>query len=148
MNNRDNKGRFARSGNFVKKWIGRMAIVMVVLWGMTGTLKLGQHLFPIKVYAQQVVTVKDTTLSPVMVRIAKCESGNVQKGNDGQIVIHVNKDGSYDMGLFQINSTWNKTATKLGYDLTNDKDNQSFAEWLYENIGTSPWSSSSTCWNR
>ena len=146
--NRDNRGRFARSGMFMKKWIGRSALLMVVLWGMTGTLKLGQHLFPVKVYAQQVVTVKDTTLSPVMVRIAKCESGNVQKGKDGQIVIHVNKDGSYDMGLFQINSTWNKTATKLGYDLTNNNDNQSFAEWLYENIGTSPWSSSSQCWNK
>lgn len=146
--NRDSKGRFSRGGQFVKKWLKRSAILMLVLWGMTGTLKLGQHLYPVTVYAEKTIEVPVSKgLSPVMERIAKCESGNVQKGKDGQIIIHVNKDGTYDMGLFQINSSWNKTATKLGYDLTNDKDNQAFAEWLYENIGTSPWYSSQKCWS-
>jgi hypothetical protein len=139
-------GRFSR---FLKKWLKRSAWACVIAWALVGSLKIGQHYFPQTVYAEKTVEVPiEKGLSPVMQRIAKCESGNTQKGKDGQLVIHVNSDGSYDQGTFQINSNWNSTATKLGYDLTNEKDNQSFAEWLYENVGTSPWSASSKCWNK
>lgn len=135
-------------GRFMTKWLKRIGWSCVIAWALVGALKFGQHYFPENkiVYAQ--VTVKDTTLSPVMQRIEQCESTNRQKGKDGQVIVHINKDGTYDMGKFEINSTWNATATKMGYDLTNENDNQAFAVWIYENRGTGDWYSSSNCWNK
>jgi hypothetical protein len=65
---------------------------------------------------------------------------------NGQVLIHVNNNGTVDIGIAQINSIWFATATKLGYDLTKEKDNIAFAEWLYENKGTSAWDSSRANW--
>ena len=87
-------------------------------------------------------------IASVMQRIASCESSNSQYDKSGQVLIHVNSDKSYDIGMFQINSIWETQATKLGYDLTKQKDNQEFALWLYENEGTGSWSASSKCWSK
>jgi hypothetical protein len=95
----------------------------------------------------QVQIVVSTTTPPVMQRIQKCESGGTQT-KDGQTLININSNGSYDSGLYQINSFWNKEATKLGYDLSKADDNNRFAMYLYENYGTSPWSSSEKCWSK
>lgn len=137
-----------RVSKIIKSVIWNSAKLCVVVWLMVGSAATYNHLKPIKVYAQQVVTVKDTTLSPVMQRIEKCESSASQTGRDGQTTIHVNSDGSYDTGIFQINSTWNKTATKMGLDLNKQADNEAFAEYLYENVGTQPWYSSAKCWQK
>lgn len=86
--------------------------------------------------------------SPVMDRIMNCESsGQHLSLKDGQVIVHVNKDGTYDVGVYQINSIWNQTATKLGYNLFLEVDNKAFAMWLYKNKGTGPWYSSQKCWN-
>src|SRR5258708_4413140 len=82
------------------------------------------------------ITVAQHTTAPVMERIMKAESGAHQYNtNNGQVLIHVNNNGTVDIGIAQINSIWFATATKLGYDLTKEKDNIAFAEWLYENKG-------------
>ncbi len=86
-------------------------------------------------------------LAPVMERIAHCESSGTHTKN-GQVIFKANTDGSVDIGLYQINSVHNKEASKLGYDLTNEKDNEAFALYLYHNYGTSPWSASAKCWNK
>jgi hypothetical protein len=53
---------------------------------------------------------------------------------NGQIVWTLNKNGSYDSGLLQINSSWHKTVKQnLGYtpqDLMNPEVNVLFASWL------------------
>ena len=103
---------------------------------------------PVTVYAEKTVVqvVTATTTAPVLERIAKCESGGNQMKN-GQVQINVNKNGSVDIGKYMINLTiWGKTATKMGYDLTKQSDNESFAEWLYLNKGTGDWSASQSCW--
>ncbi len=106
------------------------------------------------VYAQNIiVTPTPAELeAPVLARIADCESGNGTKGSgtqfkNGQVIFKANTNGTVDVGKYQINSSWDKQATKLGLDLTKEKDNYAMAKWIYENQGTGPWASSAHCWN-
>lgn len=95
-----------------------------------------------------IVTTTIVTIPPVLERIAKAESSDEQFAKDGQVTIHVNKNGTYDIGQYQINSIWNATATKMGYNLTLQKDNEAFALWLFDNYGSTPWNSSQANWNK
>ena len=94
----------------------------------------------------EIIMVQSTSTPAVMSRIAKCESGNNQLDKNGQTLIHMNTNGTYDIGAYQINSIWEAQATKLGYNLMNKEDNQAFAYWLYNNKGTQDWSASQKCW--
>lgn len=100
------------------------------------------------VYASVPTPVATMPDIPVLDRIEKCESSDMQFNNQGQVLIHVNSNGTYDTGEFQINSIWNATATKMGYDLTKASDNEAFAQWLFLNKGSSAWSDSSKCWSK
>lgn len=101
------------------------------------------------IYKTETITVEATSTTPVMTRIINCESGGKHiNPKTGQIQLHVNNDGSVDIGIAQINSTHFATATKLGYDLTKEKDNLAYATWLYQNSGTQPWYSSQACWQK
>jgi soluble lytic murein transglycosylase-like protein len=60
--------------------------------------------------------------------------------------IHVNSDGSFDIGVMQINSLWIKSLANKGFkmDILNNKDNVNIASYiLKENInkGYSLWQS-------
>lgn len=90
----------------------------------------------------------EATTAPVLTRIAKCESDASQKGKSGQVLIHANKDGTVDIGKYQINTVWFAEATKQGLNLANEADNEAFAKWLYENKGTGDWSASASCWKK
>lgn len=68
---------------------------------------------------------------------------NARFNSKGEVVWTLNKDGSIDRGLLQINSTW-KTVTKnvCGTDihgLMDIKCNLSVAKYLYENGGAGHW---------
>jgi len=102
---------------------------------------------PTYVRAEVQVPVEVEIKASVMDRIKKCESGGNQFKN-GQVLIHVNNDGSYDQGVFQINSVHNTEATKLGYNLAVEKDNEAYALYLYKNRGTEDWYSSKSCWSK
>ena len=138
---RDGQGRFRAS----KFWAWGIVSVMIIGLGL-GLLNewaQGQTI----IYKNVEVVVPATTTPPVLERIAKCESGNKQTGKSGQVLAMANKNGTVDIGKYQINiSVWGATATKLGFDLSNEKDNEAFAKYLYENFGTEPWGSSSDCW--
>ena len=108
-------------------------------------------------YSTQTVTATttiQTAPSPVLDRIADCESGNGTKGSasqfkNGQVVMRANTNGTIDIGKYQVNLTyWGKQATALHLDLTKEADNKAMAEYIYANVGTGPWSSSSNCWNK
>ena len=99
------------------------------------------------------------TIPPVLERIAQAESHKshfctealvkasmCKKHEVGQVLQHVNTNGSIDIGYYQINSVHGATAAKLGYNLTIEADNKAFAEWLYANEGTEPWYSSEHNW--
>lgn len=123
-----------------------------VFWFSTaiGTLYLagwfGSTFYPKTLYAVQEKFIQIESPSAVMDRIANCESKGQQFRN-GQVLVVGNKNGSVDMGKYQINiSIWGKKATELGYDLTTEKGNTDMAMWLYKNKGTEPWVHSKKCW--
>lgn len=77
---------------------------------------------------------------PVMIDIARCESnfrqftdsGNVMRGGSGGLMV----------GIFQFfESVHAKAALALGFDLGTVEGNISYARHLYNQSGTTPWSS-------
>ena len=113
-------------------------------------IAVGAYLYGMSsVYAYSTTNIITTAQSyPILHKIARAESGDSQVGRDGQVVVHVNTDGTYDIGRYQINSRWNAEATKLGYNLYVEKDNEAFARYLFTNYGSEPWHSSIARWNR
>lgn len=137
----------------------RIALVVIALdtigWASTAGYYIAKSNEPAIVQAQ----VKEADpVSPVLARIGDCESGirnkngKAVKGSatqfkNGQVEIHVNKDGTIDIGKYMINLTYQgDKASKMGLDLMKESDNETYAIWLYQNVGTSPWSASASCW--
>ncbi len=79
---------------------------------------------------------------PVMISIARCESGQRQYNSSGSVLV----SRTHDHGVYQINVSWKKKAAALGYDIDTEAGNIGFALWLYHNEGTDPWNSSKHCW--
>lgn len=61
--------------------------------------------------------------------------------------VHINKNGTHDSGLFQINSAHIVEAKKMGIDIYTDEGNAEFAVYLINSQGLKPWKSSSKSWN-
>jgi len=68
-----------------------------------------------------------------MERIAKCESGGIHYKKDGTLVKNINKNGTIDVGGFQINLTWEAKAHAEGFNIYLPEGNEGFAYWLFEN---------------
>jgi hypothetical protein len=128
-----------------------MGILMLVAWFGLGCLKFGiayahgteiSYIAPIA-FAQTVPTTPDFQ---ILDKIAKAESQDRQFGPNGQVLIHMNTNSTYDEGYYQINSIWGATAAKMGYNLAVEADNKAFAVWLFENYGSEPWNSSKANW--
>lgn len=87
---------------------------------------------------------KDT---PILAEIARCESEFKHIGRSGNIIRgRVNKG---DLGVMQINKYYHaEDAEKVGLDLMTLQGNMAFAKRLYDRYGTSPWQSSSDCWQK
>lgn len=132
----------------LKRFLILTAKVCAIAWIVVGSVKYMQTYHPKVVFAEKEVVVEVESDAPVMSRIAKCESGGKHISPSGQVVVNVNSNGSYDTGLYQINSIWNKKATELGYDLYKESDNKAFAMYLYKTHGSEPWYSSKSCWNK
>ena len=83
----------------------------------------------------------------VLEAIAKCESGGQQFYPDGRVVLNVNKDGSADVGKWQVNLRYHGAQiARMKLDVVNsEEDNRKFAEYLYERNGTADWSASKKC---
>lgn len=130
----------------------RRLLMLILLASLAATSALVyREISPKKVMADPIVNtvvVVSTSTAPVMERIAKCESGNKQLAPNGQVMIKVNTNGTTDIGVMQINSVWFSQATKLGLNLTVEKDNRAFADFLYKNYGTEAWYSSKACWSK
>ena len=136
--------RFCRKfEKYAKRTIVIGGIITAIGWAYVGGIMTKMATADTKI-----ITVVSTSTPSVMQRIAQCESGNSQYNKQGQLLIHVNSDGSYDVGKYEINSVHNAEATKLGYDLTKESDNKAYAMYLYQNRGTGDWSSSSKCWSK
>jgi hypothetical protein len=133
-----------RVGRMIRTVLKSMLVVVLVFVG----LLIGSQYMPREVYVSQPVIVEVESKSPVLDRIAKCESGGQQFTN-GQITLNGNTNGSVDIGKYQINNAvWGKKATAMGLNLAIEKDNEAFALYLYKNFGTEPWKYSKGCWNK
>ena len=81
------------------------------------------------------------SMPPVLKRICKAESGGVHTKN-GKVLTPKNKDGTFDIGICQINSIHLKNAKALELDLYVEKDNLEFAKFLFFTQGSVPWRNS------
>lgn len=84
--------------------------------------------------------------TPILARIAKCESRYRQYGSDGEVLRGVAvKD---DLGVMQINERYHGAkALELGMDLYTIDGNLAYAKYLYSKEGTTPWNASARCWD-
>ena len=133
------------------KFIRKLVILTVALSLFAGVnygfFHVGRASVEPKIVRAEVEVIKEIEGEyPVLNRIAKCESGG-KHVKDGQVIFNANTNKTVDIGLFQINSIWNKKASEMGLDLTKEADNRAFATWLYKNKGTAPWSASAHCWS-
>jgi len=158
---RDSEGKFSKYSERIARekrvlrnlykvrWvIGGMAVVVAVGFGVQAV----QNAQPLYAYNMLTAVAHAETIQPevpVLDRIAKAESGGHQYNpRNGQVLMHVNADGSIDLCKYQINSIWFKKASELGYDLTKEADCTAFATWLFNNYGSGPWSSSKKNWDK
>lgn len=134
--------------NMLIKSIIVSSILVCAAWIYTAgifTAKAG--IAPETVYAKEVVEVPIKEVPPVMKRIAKCESSTGHYKN-GKVVISVNKNGTSDIGKYQINTIHLPMVASLKLNVLDEKDNEAIAMYIYENVGTEPWYSSKQCWNK
>ena len=84
---------------------------------------------------------------PIMTEIAHCESKFRHFGKNGSVLRGAAV--KEDIGVMQVNEFYHKkTATKIGLDIYSIEGNVAYARYLFEKEGTTPWLSSSRCWNK
>lgn len=82
---------------------------------------------------------------PIMVDISKCESHFRQFDKAGEV--YRGRVNDRDVGVMQVNEDFHLAASKkLGYDIYTLEGNMSYARYLYEREGATPWNSSKPCW--
>jgi hypothetical protein len=161
---RDLIGRFACDGRKYTKFQIQMfyakraakrtvtiaAIIVTAGWIMTAGIYYAKaNIQPEIAWAKEIVVVPVTVIPPVMQRIAVCESnGKHFDPKTGQVYMLANTNKTVDVGKYMINTVWHKKAKELGFDITTEKGNEAMAYWIYQNIGTSPWSFSASCWSK
>ncbi len=59
-----------------------------------------------------------------------------------------NKNGTIDIGYFQVNSIHLQEAQGMGLNLYNDRENIIYGIWLMSIHGTRDWRASQRCWSR
>lgn len=106
------------------------------------TFELASNPETLEVYIEEYF--EDT---PVLARIAWCESRMRHHGKDGKILR--GEIDSDDIGVMQINTRYHQEkADELNIDIYSLQGNLIYAEYLYEKQGTRPWNASRTCWDR
>lgn len=74
-----------------------------------------------------------------MIRIGKCESGHRENA------VNVNKNGTIDRGVFQLNSIHKDITNKDAFDF---EKNIRYAWKMQQKQGFNPWKASIKCWNQ
>ena len=84
--------------------------------------------------------------SPVMARVAYCESKFTQFEDDGRVLR--GRVTPADVGVMQINEGYHlEDSQELGLDIHTLEGNVAYAKYLYEKSGVQPWDASSHCWS-
>lgn len=137
-----------RAKAWTMMWLIRLVWILVITGIVVGIYELGAYTNPKTIITKAEVIKEVPIKASVLDRIAQCESGNRHYSKNGQVQINVNKNGTVDIGVMQINTVWFAKATELGLDITKEADNKAMAQWIYENRGTQDWYSSAKCWQR
>jgi len=138
----------------IRKFLKSVLIVVLTISIGAIIFLVGAFTFSTSTVEANNITVVAPLHAPVLDRIANCESGNGKKGSatqfrSGQVIVHSNRNGTTDIGKYQINMyIWGKKAGELGYNLSTEQGNTKMAEWIYLNKGTGAWLSSFSCWKR
>lgn len=146
----------------LKKVVRIAGMVCVLGWSIFGAYNWGQFdnartLIAYAATATTTVMMPIEMEAPVLQRIADCESGNGGKAGTGKqflangtVVTNLNKNGSIDVGKYQINLNLEhiQEMSKLHLNPLTEEGNYAYAKYIYENHGTSDWSSSQKCWYR
>lgn len=84
--------------------------------------------------------------TPILKKIALCESQNRQFSGEGVVLRgHVNPQ---DVGLMQINEKYHlQAAQNLGFNIYTLEGNIGYTKHLYATQGVKPWVHSSSCWD-
>ena len=82
--------------------------------------------------------------APIMMAIARCESGLKQFNRDGSVLQgHIDPR---DTGLFQINKFYHQaTADEMEIDVDTTEGNVQYAKYLFDRNGTRDWKASYGC---
>jgi len=72
---------------------------------------------------------------------------NCESGFDPDAT-HLNKNGTTDISIFQINSIHIPEAKLMGLDIYNWRDNITFGLYLIQKHGLTPWNASKKCWGK
>jgi len=85
--------------------------------------------------------------TPVMIKIASCESQFRQFDKDGTVL---QNPKSSAVGVFQIMASIHKELADkaLGLDIYTLQGNVAYAKALYADKGTQPWNASKACWSK
>jgi hypothetical protein len=155
---RDWMGRFAKGWSWQKKvcFVAMVACLALIIGGKLWeviTYEIRYVAAPFA-YASEIKFV--TEEDKILQKIADCESGNGKEGSgrqhldNGRVVLNVNKDGSADVGKWQINLRYHGAAlARMKLDVINsEEDNEEFARHLYRLNGTKDWGASKHCWNQ
>lgn len=154
---RNKQGEFTRQRKPLSKWQKRLLLSLMA----TPFVTIASHatfqairpteLIFIAGHAEAAEMPKVPSAMDVMLaKIAKCESSDKQFLEDGSVVLNINKDGSADVGKYQINLRYHGAEiARQKLDVINsEEDNRKFAEYLYERNGTADWSASKHCWSK
>lgn len=139
----------------------KVAMVAILVISITGTFIAGSYFMP-TIKTQTVEALKQVDPDyPILDKIARAESYNSQfctqdivnkkgchKYEVGSVLIHINSNGTYDIGKYAINSIHLADAMKLGYNVYQENDNFEYAKYLFRNQGSEPWSASKVNWQK
>ncbi len=96
-------------------------------------------------YTEQEVR-KTFASHPVLISIAKCESGMRHFDDKGRVL---KNPASSATGVMQImSSVHRRPAARLGFDIHKLEGNLAYARHLYRTEGTKPWKASRHCWKK
>lgn len=159
-NGRRINGRFdslkAAVRRFVR-WVLKWTLISGAVVSLAAVLGAVYFSHSTVTYAEKEVRVPVAVQAPILDRIADAESGGCKAGGRHQFqadgvtpVMHVNNNGTVDVGEWQINQNASNITiqAKQGFNVLTQEGNEAMAKWLYANVGTGPWSSSQHCWGR
>jgi hypothetical protein len=102
----------------------------------------------VKVKTTEEIIAEHFANTPILKKIASCESQNRQFDETTGSVLR-GKVNSQDVGVFQINEKYHlEAAKKLSLDIYTLEGNLDYAKHLYKTQGVKPWVHSSTCWDK